>query len=127
MGADRPAIIRLEQLYSFPWPEARETLTRYRRLEELVWVQEEPRNMGAWSYVEPKLRELAPDPSHLARAVPMGRTGEVEEMAGAAVFLASGLSSYVTGETIHVDGGTHAAGGWYPHPDRAGYVLGPPD
>ena len=73
------------------------------------------------------LRELAPDPSHLARAVPMGRTGEVEEMAGAAVFLASGLSSYVTGETIHVDGGTRAAGGWYPHPDRPGYVLGPPD
>ena len=29
-------------------------------LEELVWVQEEPRNMGAWTYVEPKLRELAP-------------------------------------------------------------------
>jgi len=61
MGADRPAVIRLEQLYSFPWPEARETLGRYGRLEELVWVQEEPRNMGAWTYVEPKLRELAPE------------------------------------------------------------------
>jgi 2-oxoglutarate dehydrogenase E1 component len=61
MGADRPAIVRLEQLYSFPWPEARETLARYGRLEELVWVQEEPRNMGVWSYVEPKLRELAPE------------------------------------------------------------------
>jgi 2-oxoglutarate dehydrogenase E1 component len=59
MGADRPAIIRLEQLYSFPWPEAREILGRYPRMEELVWVQEEPRNMGAWTYVEPKLREMA--------------------------------------------------------------------
>jgi 2-oxoglutarate dehydrogenase E1 component len=59
MGADRPAIIRLEQLYSFPWPEAREILARYRRMEELVWVQEEPRNMGAWTYVEPRLREMA--------------------------------------------------------------------
>ena len=58
MGADRPAIVRLEQLYSFPWPESRELLSRYGRLEELVWVQEEPRNMGAWSYVEPKLREI---------------------------------------------------------------------
>ena len=46
-------------------------------------------------------------------------------MAGAAVFLASGLSSYVTGQTIHVDGGTEAAGGWYPHPDTGRYVLGP--
>jgi multifunctional 2-oxoglutarate metabolism enzyme len=60
-GANRPAIIRLEQLYSFPWPEAREVLAGYRNLKELVWVQEEPRNMGAWSYVEPKLHELAPE------------------------------------------------------------------
>ena len=56
----RPALVRLEQLYSFPWPEMRAVLARYSGLEELVWVQEEPRNMGAWTYVEPKLRELAP-------------------------------------------------------------------
>ena len=58
-GARRPAVIRLEQLYSFPWPEARETLARYKNMKELVWAQEEPRNMGAWSYVEDKLSELA--------------------------------------------------------------------
>ncbi len=55
----RPAIVRVEQLYSFPWQEMRETLGRYPNIKELVWVQEEPRNMGAWTYVEPKLRELA--------------------------------------------------------------------
>jgi 2-oxoglutarate decarboxylase len=59
-GGQRPAIIRLEQLYSFPWPEARAVLGRYGKMRQLVWVQEEPRNMGAWSYVEPKLAELAP-------------------------------------------------------------------
>ena len=37
---------------------------------------------------------------------------------------ASALSSYVTGQTIHVDGGTAAAGGWYHHPDDGHYVLG---
>jgi NAD(P)-dependent dehydrogenase (short-subunit alcohol dehydrogenase family) len=57
--------------------------------------------------------------------IPMGRVGHVDEMAGAAVFLASRLSSYVTGTTMHVDGGTHAAGGWYPDPDGDGYLLGP--
>src|SRR5205814_3249746 len=42
------------------WQECREVLARYPALEELVWVQEEPRNMGAWSYLASKLRELAP-------------------------------------------------------------------
>jgi 2-oxoglutarate dehydrogenase E1 component len=59
MGDARPPIIRVEQLYSFPWSEARGVLGKYGALEELVWVQEEPRNMGAWAYVEPKLREMA--------------------------------------------------------------------
>jgi 3-oxoacyl-[acyl-carrier protein] reductase len=58
--------------------------------------------------------------------VPMGRAGHVDEMAGAAVFLASGLASYVTGQTIHVDGGTAAAGGWYHDPADGRYILGPP-
>ncbi len=54
------ALVRVEQLYSFPWTELRETLARYPNLAELVWAQEEPRNMGAWTYLEPKLREVLP-------------------------------------------------------------------
>jgi len=57
--------------------------------------------------------------------VPLGRPGHVDEMGGAAVFLASALSSYVTGQTIHVDGGTQASSGWYHHPESGAYVLGP--
>jgi NAD(P)-dependent dehydrogenase (short-subunit alcohol dehydrogenase family) len=44
--------------------------------------------------------------------IPLARLGTVEEVGGAAVFLASDLSSYVTGITLFVDGGTWAAGGW---------------
>ena len=59
------------------------------------------------------------------QVIPMGRTGHVDEMAGAAVFLAGELSSYVTGQTIHVDGGTQAAGGWYHPAESDDYILGP--
>jgi NAD(P)-dependent dehydrogenase (short-subunit alcohol dehydrogenase family) len=61
----------------------------------------------------------------IAFTVPMGRAGHVDEMAGAAVFLASDLASYITGQTIHVDGGTQAASGWYHHPETGAYSLGP--
>jgi NAD(P)-dependent dehydrogenase (short-subunit alcohol dehydrogenase family) len=57
--------------------------------------------------------------------VPLGRLGEPDDLGGVAVFLASELSRYMTGETLHVDGGTHAAGGWYHHPRDGRYVYGP--
>lgn len=47
-----------------------------------------------------------------ARYIPMGRDGDEDDCAGAAVFLASQLARYVTGTTINVDGGTFAASGW---------------
>lgn len=61
---------------------------------------------------------------HFGLTIPMGRPGHVDEMAGAAVFLASDLSSYVTGQTIHVDGGTQASSGWTHHPETGVYILG---
>jgi len=57
--------------------------------------------------------------------VPLGRPGHVDEIAGTAVFLASDMSAYLTGETLHIDGGTHAAGGWYHDPHTGDYRLGP--
>jgi 3-oxoacyl-[acyl-carrier protein] reductase len=60
-----------------------------------------------------------------APGIPMNRPGHVDEMAGAAIFLASEMSSYITGQTIHVDGGTQAASGWYHHPQTGDYQLGP--
>lgn len=46
-------------------------------------------------------------------ATPLAYAGHPDDVAGAAVFLAGGLSRFVTGTTIHVDGGNLAAGGWH--------------
>jgi multifunctional 2-oxoglutarate metabolism enzyme len=54
------AIGRVELLYPFPAAEIGEYVKRYPNLKEIVWVQEEPRNMGARKFVLPKFRDLAP-------------------------------------------------------------------
>ncbi|MCL6636957.1 MAG: 2-oxoglutarate dehydrogenase E1 component [Alicyclobacillus sp.] len=52
------AVLRLEQLYPFPANRLTDLLSRYPHAKEFIWVQEEPRNMGAWSYVAPRLQRL---------------------------------------------------------------------
>ena len=56
--ANTVAVARLEQLYPFPAEEVAATLAAYPNLGEVIWLQEEPRNMGAWSYVAPRLEAL---------------------------------------------------------------------
>ena len=63
--------------------------------------------------------------SDIGNVVPMGRPGHVDEIASAAAFLASDMSSYITEQTIHVDGGTRAAGRWYQHPQTGKPQFGP--
>ena len=52
------AIVRVELLSPFPKGEIKAVLDGYPELQEIVWVQEEPKNMGAWTYMEPRLRKL---------------------------------------------------------------------
>jgi NAD(P)-dependent dehydrogenase (short-subunit alcohol dehydrogenase family) len=49
-------------------------------------------------------------------AIPMGRMGRVEDVSNAVLFLASRLSSYITGTTLHPDGGAIASSGWFNWP-----------
>jgi 2-oxoglutarate dehydrogenase E1 component len=59
--ADRVAVARVEQLAPFQNSALRQLIAGYPNLQEIVWVQEEPRNMGPWSYMEPRLRDLVGD------------------------------------------------------------------
>lgn len=52
------AIVRVEQLYPFPAVELGAVLDAYPNLQEVVWVQEEPQNMGAWTFIQPRLADL---------------------------------------------------------------------
>jgi 2-oxoglutarate dehydrogenase E1 component len=53
------ALARVEELYPFPADAVSELIASFPALQEVVWVQEEPRNMGAWSFVQPRLAEMA--------------------------------------------------------------------
>jgi 2-oxoglutarate dehydrogenase E1 component len=63
--ATHTAIVRVERLYPFPTDELADVLAGYPALTEVFWAQEEPRNMGALSFVGPRLRAVVP------RSVPL--------------------------------------------------------
>ena len=60
-AATHVAVCRVEQLYPFPSAQITEVLGRYPKLKEVVWLQEEPENMGAWEFARPLLEELVGD------------------------------------------------------------------
>jgi 2-oxoglutarate dehydrogenase E1 component len=55
------AVVRVEQLYPWPQPELDTLVERYGEARELVWLQEEPENMGAWPFVHARLRHQLPE------------------------------------------------------------------
>ena len=71
-GITDTAIVRLEQLYPLPVDEIRAQLARYPNAEDYVWVQEEPANQGAWTFIALNLLEQL-DGIPVRRIVPPGR------------------------------------------------------
>ncbi len=66
---DRPthvglAVARVELLYPFPEAQILELMERYPNLREMLWVQEEPRNMGARAHMFPRLMQIMPEGMH---------------------------------------------------------------
>jgi 2-oxoglutarate dehydrogenase E1 component len=56
------AIVRIEELYPFPFEELQRVVEEYRNLQEVVWLQEEPRNMGSWRFIAGRIQQVLPPP-----------------------------------------------------------------
>ncbi len=56
---DHLHMIRVEQLYPFPSEKIQAIIERFPNAKEIAWVQEEPQNMGSWTFADPYLRDLA--------------------------------------------------------------------
>ncbi|MBX9662163.1 2-oxoglutarate dehydrogenase E1 component, partial [Novosphingobium sp.] len=106
-GITDTQIIRLEQLYPFPGEPLALRLSRMANLEEVVWCQEEPRNNGAWFFVEPLIEEaLKAAGSKVSRARYAGRNAAASPATGLAkrhaaeqaALISNALSLSVRGE-----------------------------
>ena len=71
IAAHHVAIVRVEQLYPWPADQIVDAIARYEHATEVIWVQEEPENMGAWGFVHNRLHALLRDDykmRHVSRA-----------------------------------------------------------
>jgi 2-oxoglutarate dehydrogenase E1 component len=73
------SIVRLEQFYPFPLARLREVLALYPQARQLVWAQEEPKNMGGWTFVRERLENLLP---HCERPIYVGRSASASPATG---------------------------------------------
>jgi len=58
LAANNVALVRVEQYYPFPKAELQDVLMRYPVTAEVCWVQEEPRNMGAWRFIREQIQPI---------------------------------------------------------------------
>ncbi|RZV35025.1 MAG: 2-oxoglutarate dehydrogenase E1 component [Sphingomonadaceae bacterium] len=72
-GIDDISIVRIEQLYPFPGEPLTARLKKMKNLKEIVWCQEEPKNNGAWFFVDRLIEQAASDAGHKLRPIYAGR------------------------------------------------------
>jgi 2-oxoglutarate dehydrogenase E1 component len=78
-GEMRVAIVRLEQFYPFPLRSLRELLAKYASATQFAWAQEEPHNMGGWTFMRERLENLLSDSVELRY---VGRTASASPATG---------------------------------------------
>ena len=77
-GIDDVYVLRLEQLYPFPEHALADEFARFPNIQDIIWCQEEPHNMGAWGFVEQRIVDLL---AQIKSKVPRPRYSGREEMA----------------------------------------------
>jgi 2-oxoglutarate dehydrogenase E1 component len=92
-GHPEVAVVRVEQLYPFPAEALRAVFDAYPNLEAVDWVQEEPQNMGAWTYAYPRISELIGDGCWPLRYV--GRAPSSSSAEGSAAWFAANQAQLV--------------------------------
>jgi 2-oxoglutarate dehydrogenase E1 component len=110
--SDQIAIVRVEQLAPFQTTALRNVISHYPHAEEIVWVQEEPKNMGAWTFMSSRLAETFPElPVHYVgrpdRASPA--TGSADQHAAEQQAIVSAAFAF-EGTTTHTNGKGHTNG-----------------
>ena len=78
-GGEKVAVVRLEQFYPFPAKRLQTILAKYTNARDFVWAQEEPKNMGGWTFVEPRLEQTLPQSQ---RPVYVGRVASASPATG---------------------------------------------
>jgi 2-oxoglutarate dehydrogenase E1 component len=76
-------VIRVEELYPWPHEALAAVLDGYPNVEDVVWAQEEPKNMGAWTFVSPRLRGA------VGNATPIRYVGRPERASPAEGYLSA--------------------------------------
>ncbi len=92
------AIVRLEQLYPLPYAQLEAIKSKYKNASELIWVQEEPENMGAWPYISRKFRKSAFDFDLISRKESSSTaTGYAKQHAAQQLYIVSSAFENVAG------------------------------
>jgi len=76
------ALIRLEELYPYPKKEVMEQLGKYKNPKQIIWCQEEHKNMGAWQYIKPKFEEVLKEVGSKLKVEYVGRDESASPAAG---------------------------------------------
>jgi 2-oxoglutarate dehydrogenase E1 component len=78
-AVENVALLRMEQFYPFPLTRLRAVLGNYPQAKQLVWAQEEPKNMGGWTFVEQRLENIL---SRCERPIYVGRSASASPATG---------------------------------------------
>ena len=100
------AIVRVEELYPWPHEAIAAVLDKHPNIEDVVWAQEEPKNMGAWSFVSPRLR------GSVGNATPIRYVGRPERASPAEGYLTAHQKqqAQIVKEALTAGGRRSAAG-----------------